>query len=123
MLQEISVKSNNKHDTVDITKEVKNAVKDSKVKEGLCCVYSPHTTCSILINENYDPNVMVDILALLKEVVPPGRWLHDKADHNADAHIKVALTGCSETIPIKLRSIILFQLRPGRVLAYFCLLL
>jgi len=101
MIKEFSVKTSKRQEIVDITDEVNNIVKNSKVKEGLAIVYTPHATAAITINENYDPNVCVDILEALAKLIPAGVWKHDRVDNNADAHIKSAMIGPSEAIPIK----------------------
>ena len=54
-----------------------------------------------LINENYDPNVMADIINSLNILIPEGKWIHDSIDGNGTAHIKSAIIGPSETIPVK----------------------
>lgn len=101
MQGEFTVKTSKKQQIVDITDDVRKIVNSSKIKEGICLVYAPHATCAIIINENYDPNVMDDILNSLNALIPEGRWLHDSVDGNGAAHIKSAILGPSETIPIK----------------------
>ena len=100
-MHEFFVLTRNKNEILDITQEVKDILKKSKVKGGLCNVYVPHATCAVIINENYDPNVMDDILKSLANLIPEGKWKHDKVDNNAAAHIKSAIMGPSETIPVK----------------------
>ncbi len=99
MIKEFEIKTNDKYELIDITEKIKKIV--SGVKEGICLVYVPHATSSIIINENYDPNICRDIINFLKEVILEGKWLHDKIDGNAAAHIKSAILGPSESIPIK----------------------
>ena len=101
MQEEFTIKTSKKQQIVDITEKIKNLVKNSKVKEGICLVYVPHATCAVMINENYDPNVMDDLLNSLNKLIPDGKWLHDSVDGNGAAHIKSAILGPSETIPIK----------------------
>ena len=101
MQEEFTIKTSKKQQIVDITEKIKNLVKNSKVKEGICLVYVPHATCAVMINENYDPNVMDDLLNSLNKLIPEGKWLHDSVDGNGAAHIKSAILGPSETIPIK----------------------
>jgi secondary thiamine-phosphate synthase enzyme len=100
-MKEFSVSTGKKYDMVDVTEQVKKIVKDSKIKEGVCTVYVPHATCAVLINENYDPNVMEDVLDAMAKLVPEGKWRHDKVDNNGAAHIKSAIIGPSETVPVK----------------------
>ena len=89
------------NEVLDITDEVKQVVASSAITSGLCAVYTPHATAAITINENDDPNIGVDFLtALRKLVIEHDGWLHDRIDDNAAAHIKSALIGPSETIPV-----------------------
>jgi len=101
MSHEFNITTTKKQSIIDITSEVKDIIKNSKIVNGICLVYVPHATCAIIINENYDPNVMVDILDCLDTLVPSGKWRHDTVDNNGAAHIKSALLGPNETIPIK----------------------
>jgi secondary thiamine-phosphate synthase enzyme len=87
---------------IDITREVQRVVAESGVRDGLCTVFTPHATAAITINENDDPNIGADFQsALAKLVIEHDGWLHDRVDDNAAAHIKSALVGPSETIPIE----------------------
>src|SRR5688572_31126493 len=90
------------HQVVDITAEVRRAVRESGVASGICTIYTPHATAAITINENDDPNIGVDFLRALRElIVEHDNWLHDRVDNNAAAHIKSALIGPSESIPVR----------------------
>ena len=56
---------------------------------------------SLMIQENDDPNIALDVLDCLAELVPAGKWRHDRIDDNGAAHIQAGLVGPSETIPIR----------------------
>ena len=99
-MESIFVKSSKRNELIDINQQVEDIVAKSGIKEGICHVYAPHATCGVIINENYDPNICLDILDCLREHVPGGRWRHDRIDSNADSHIKATIVGPSETIPI-----------------------
>jgi len=99
-METIKVKSSKRNELIDINHEVEDIVAKSKIQEGMCNIYAPHATCGIMINENYDPNICLDIIDSLKEYIPQGKWRHDRIDDNADAHIKAGIVGPSETIPI-----------------------
>ena len=87
---------------LDITREVADAVRATGAANGLCTVFTPHATAAIAINENDDPNVGTDLLTALSRLVKDhDGWLHDRVDDNAAAHIKAALVGPSETIPVE----------------------
>ena len=94
---EIRVSTKSRTELVDITSQVRDAVRQSEVLDGLCHVYVPHTTAGITINENADPSVRQDILMELNKMVP----FEDNYKHlegNAAAHIKASIVGSSETI-------------------------
>jgi secondary thiamine-phosphate synthase enzyme len=87
---------------VDITREVQRIVRESGVRDGVCTVFTPHATAAITVNENDDPNIGTDFLnALRKVIVEHDGWLHDRVDNNAAAHIKSALVGPSESVPVE----------------------
>jgi secondary thiamine-phosphate synthase enzyme len=87
---------------VDITERVRDVVSESGVREGVCTVFTRHATAAVTINENADPNIGVDFLSSLRKlVIEHDGWLHDRVDDNAAAHIKSALVGPSESIPIE----------------------
>ncbi len=93
------VKTRSQTELIDISGEVESIVTKSRLNDGVCAVFSPHTTSGITINENADPSVKVDILYGLNKLIP----LHDNYTHaegNSAAHIKTSLIGSSETIPI-----------------------
>ena len=97
----VTVRTSVHNEVLDITEEVKNVVAASGITAGVCAVYTPHATAAITINENDDPNIGVDFLsALRKLIIEHDGWLHDRVDDNAAAHIKSALIGPSESIPV-----------------------
>src|SRR3989338_3193260 len=101
MQEVISIPTSKRKELVDITKKIEAIVKKSNVKEGLCTIFVMHATAAVIINENADPNICLDLIVSLNELIPKGKWMHDKLDGNADAHIKSSILGPSETIPIK----------------------
>ena len=101
MHHEIFLSTTKKQELIDITGKINAIIKKSKIKNGLCNVFAAHATAAIIINENYDPNICLDLLDALNKLIPSGIWRHDRIDGNADAHIKSAILGPSETIPVK----------------------
>ncbi len=95
----IKITTKKKYEVVDITSEVEKFVKD--VDDGLAIVFTPHATGAIIINENYDPNIGLDVMDALANIIPEGKWRHDAVDDNGAAHIKAAIVGPSENIPVK----------------------
>jgi secondary thiamine-phosphate synthase enzyme len=92
---------------IEITGQVRRIVEQGEVQNGLCQIFVPHTTAGITINENADPDVVADMLAALKQMVPDLAYLHGEG--NSAAHVKSSLIGCSVTVPVKDR-----QLHLGR---------
>lgn len=101
MQEEITLSSSKKQELIDITNKINDIIKNSKIKSGICNVFAAHATAAIIINENHDPNICLDLLDSLNKSVPSGIWRHDRIDGNADAHIKSAILGPSETMPVK----------------------
>lgn len=108
MIKEFKIKTTKKQGLIDITREVKEIVENSKVSEGICFVYVAHSTAGILINENYDKRVCNDIINKLEELIPEkANYEHDEIDGNAHSHIKSAIIGPSEVIMIKDKELVL----------------
>ncbi|MCH8004414.1 MAG: YjbQ family protein [Nanoarchaeota archaeon] len=101
MQQIITISTSKKQELIDITEEVNSIVKKSKIKEGLCNIFAMHATAAIIINENADPDICLDTIDALNNLIKEGVWRHDKLDGNAASHIKSTILGPSETIPIK----------------------
>ncbi|MDP3027289.1 MAG: secondary thiamine-phosphate synthase enzyme YjbQ [Nanoarchaeota archaeon] len=99
---EFTIKSTKREEIVDITKEVEKIVdRASDADSKACLVYALHSTCAVLVNENYDKAVCEDILTYLKKQSPSGIWKHDAVANNGDAHIKASIIGPSQLIPIQ----------------------
>ncbi len=100
MTTTFSITTNTREELIDITSRVAHAVSDSGIADGICVIYTPHTTAAITINENADPTVPRDIVKGLSRV---GLEQVDFAhlEGNSPAHIKSSLVGCSETVIIE----------------------
>ena len=83
---------------IDITGQVRKIVASGNVQNGLCQIFVPHTTAGVTINENADPDVVIDMLAALGKMVPDLHYRHSEG--NSPAHVKSSLVGCSITVPI-----------------------
>ena len=99
-MKTIEIKSTRREQLIDITDQVKQAVKDANIKSGVVTVYAQGATAAIMIQENWDESVQTDVVNLLKQIIPKGVWLHDQQDGNGDSHLKAGLVGPSETIPV-----------------------
>jgi secondary thiamine-phosphate synthase enzyme len=97
-----TIRSTQHKQCIEITEQVRDVVRKSGVRSGLCHVMVLHATAAVIVNENDDPNIGMDLLSALDRAIPDhGGWLHDRVDNNAQAHIKAALLGPSETVPIE----------------------
>ena len=100
MIKKISVRTTNKTELIDITDKIRKAVDESKIKNGICYLFVPHTTAAVTINENADPSVKKDILNELNKIVPfDDNYSHSEG--NSAAHIKSSIIGFSEIIFIE----------------------
>lgn len=106
-MKEFFVKTTQQCQVVDITPRVQEIVAQGGSDEELCCVFVPHATAAVTINENADPNIGEDLQDALAKLVPEGIWRHDRIDDNAAAHIKAAIIGPSEMVPVKDRRLVL----------------
>jgi len=89
--------------TTEITPHVQDAVASFGITEGLCTVFVHHTSASLIINENADPDVQRDLDAFLSRLVPDGDPLFVHTMEGPDdmpAHVRTALTQTSLSIPV-----------------------
>jgi secondary thiamine-phosphate synthase enzyme len=88
----------------EITGQVRETVGAVGVSEGLCTLFIRHTSASLVIQENADPDVQHDLEAFFSRLVPDGDPLFTHVAEGGDdmpAHVKAALTRTSEQIPIR----------------------
>jgi secondary thiamine-phosphate synthase enzyme len=86
-----------------ITSAVCDAVSAFEVETGICNVFVHHTSASLLIQENADPDVRVDLDAFFARLVPDGDPLYRHVDEGPDdmpAHVRASLTASTLSIPI-----------------------
>ena len=87
----------------EVTASVSAVVARSGVTTGLCVVFCPHTSASLLLQENADPSARADLLAFFARLAPDGdpRYSHDtEGPDDMAAHLRGAVTRSSETIPV-----------------------
>jgi secondary thiamine-phosphate synthase enzyme len=97
----IKVNSVQREEMIDITREVEYVVVESGTKEGVCVLFTQHTTCGLTINENADPHVKSDMLGFLRGLIPQFYEGFRHSEQNSDAHIKSSLVGSSVTVPFQ----------------------
>ena len=99
--KELSLSTSKRLELVDITWEVEQAVKESGIRNGICLVFAPHATAAIVANE-HESGLMSDILTKIDEEFPRnGKWLHNRIDDNAAAHLGSAFIGAARIFPVK----------------------
>ena len=106
MIHSIKVETTKRNQMIDITKDIINLVKDSRVSEGYVLVFVPHTTAAITINEGSDPDVASDIIRTLQNMMPE----HDSYKHvegNSDSHTKASFFGSSEILLVENNQLVL----------------
>ncbi len=89
--------------TYDLTDRLRRAVADGAVTEGLCTVFVHHTSASLLVNENADPQVRRDLDAFFARLVPDGDPIYRHTAEGPDdmsAHVRSALTLTSLNVPV-----------------------
>ena len=96
----ITLTTDRKQGLYDITSDVTELIKSSKIQTGIASVYARGSTAAIMIQENWDQSVQNDVISLLNKMIPSGIWEHDHQDNNGDAHLKSGLIGASQTIPV-----------------------
>ena len=96
-LSDFSVRTGGTTDWINITNQVQKIVAASGVSEGICVVFIPHTTASVTINENADPDVPRDVNLALTCISPDRREFHH-SEGNSAAHTKTSLVGPSLTV-------------------------
>ena len=107
----LSLSTEKRNQFIDITAEIETRVRaetgypDKKI-DGLCVIYSPHTTAGIMINENADPDVCIDIDRRLSSLIPEKSG-YRHFEGNSDSHIKSALISVSQSVIIEESSLLL----------------
>jgi secondary thiamine-phosphate synthase enzyme len=92
MIKKLTVRTGRRTDFVEITAEVRQAVRQLNLDRGVVTVFVPHTTAGVTINEHADPAVMADMELVLDRMVPwTGGYRHGEG--NSAAHVKASLMG------------------------------
>ena len=102
LTQQISIKAHGRR-LYDITPQVLGWASSLGLHTGLLTLYIQHTSASLLINENYDADVLVDMEAFFNRLVPDGDslFIHTvEGNDDMPAHVRTALTQTSLSIPI-----------------------
>ncbi len=96
-MQTIEVPTRSREELVDITEKVLAAVRASGVEEGICVLWSAHTTAGLTVNESADPAVARDVSGWLAREIPQDPAF-EHTEGNSDSHIKTSLVGPGVTL-------------------------
>lgn len=102
---ELEVRTQSHRELRDITSQVRQAVSDLGVKDGVCHLFVPHTTAGLTLNENWDPDVRGDLVRALEALVPDVPFHHGEG--NSPAHLLSTLTGTSQTLLVRRGNLVL----------------
>ncbi|QIN82748.1 YjbQ family protein [Rubrobacter tropicus] len=100
-VQEISVSTDERYQLVSITSEVREAVRNSDVDEGICVISSTHTTAAVTVNEDYDRDVPRDLAAACRAFLEKLDVRFDHMEGNSDSHFLTSLFGQSQTLLVR----------------------
>jgi secondary thiamine-phosphate synthase enzyme len=100
-MRSFTVNTSRRTEFVEITDEVRQAVRAAGLRTGACVVYCPHTTAGLTIQENADPDVVRDMLLWLNQHIPKDVPGFRHAEGNSDSHLKSSLIGSSATVIIE----------------------
>jgi len=87
----------------DFTEKVRTQLSDWGVQEGMCFLFLPHTSASLVVSENWDPTARADLEKFMERLVPEqdSWYTHDlEGPDDATSHIRSMLTDTSLTIPV-----------------------
>jgi secondary thiamine-phosphate synthase enzyme len=99
-VRSFTVTTSQRTEFVEITAEVRRAVRADGLVAGAAVVYCPHTTAAVTVQENADPDVVRDMLLWLNRHVPKDLPDFRHAEGNSDAHLKSSLIGPSVTLVV-----------------------
>ncbi len=98
-IEQIEVSTQGRQAFHDITAEVQAVISRSRVQDGICFLFCPHTTAGLTLNENWDPAVQHDIGVGL-DVISPPRPEYRHSEGNSPAHLKSSLVGAAQFAPV-----------------------
>jgi len=85
----------------DITSDVRRFVREAAMDDGVVLLFVRHTSASLVIQENADPDVLIDLATALDRLAPRGGWVHAaEGPDDMPAHVKAMLTGVSLHLPV-----------------------
>lgn len=98
---EIPVRTGERYEFVSITGEVRRAVREARVEEGICVVSSTHTTAAVTVNEDYDRDVPRDLAAACEALIKSLDVRFEHGEGNSDSHFLTSLFGGSQQLLVR----------------------
>ena len=100
-VSDIPVRTGKRYEFVSITDEVRRAVREAEVEEGLCVIFSTHTTAAVTVNEDYDRDVPRDLAAAREALMGSLDVRFEHAEGNSDSHFLTSLFGGAQYLLVR----------------------
>ncbi|NJD19934.1 MAG: YjbQ family protein [Gemmatimonadetes bacterium] len=100
MTVRLHVRTTARSQLVDITAQVRAAVREAALRDGVVHLWSLHTTCALTVNEGADPDVAADLAGFMGRLIPQQAGFHH-SEGNSDSHLKTSLFGPGLTLLIE----------------------
>jgi len=100
-VSEIPVETSERYELVSITVQVRQAVRDAGVQEGICIISSTHTTAAVTVNEDYDRDVPRDLASACRAFLDALEVRFEHAEGNSDSHFLTSLFGQSQILLVR----------------------
>ena len=98
---EIPVRTGERYEFVSITDDVRRAVREAGVEEGICVVSSTHTTAAVTVNEDYDRDVPRDLAAACEALINSLEVRFEHAEGNSDSHFLTSIFGGAQLLLVR----------------------
>jgi secondary thiamine-phosphate synthase enzyme len=98
---EIPVRTGERYEFVSITDDVRRAVREAGVEEGICVVSSTHTTAAVTVNEDYDRVVPRDLAAACEALINSLEVRFEHAEGNSDSHFLTSIFGGAQQLLVR----------------------
>lgn len=99
MVHTLVIATKNKREVIDITTRVEEVIKKDKAVGGLCNIFVPHSSASVILSD-FDPGMEVNLLSVFEKIIPSKNWKHDHDPEHTPDHLLATLFGQSLVVPI-----------------------
>ncbi len=105
MTKSFYISSKERFELIEITDKIEDIIKENKFQDGLCFVFTPHSTAGVILTEN-EAGLKKDWISFFKKIISDFDFEHDQIDNNADSHILSGLIGQGKGLIIENNQII-----------------